>query len=198
MTNEMLISRKDAKSQGLKRYFTGKACASGHVSERRVGNGECLECASIRLDAWRIENPEIRAAHRKKHKELHREKENQQHKFWLNSNPERKEKYRIQKNKATSAWQKSNSERKLASVSDYRAKKDQRMPSWLNDGHLFEIQSVYRYCTSLNKIGLKFHVDHVVPLRGKSVSGFHVPWNLQVIPAIENIRKNNSWEVSHA
>jgi hypothetical protein len=72
------------------------------------------------------------------------------------------------------------------------------MPPWLNDGHLLEIQSIYLYSRSLNQIGFNFHVDHMVPLRGESVSGLHVPWNLQVIPAIDNIRKNNSWEQANA
>jgi hypothetical protein len=198
MTDQAIISRKDAKQRGLKRYFTGDSCAHGHVSERRVGNGECLACAVIRLSAWRAENPEIRAAHRKKHKELHRDKENLQHKSWLNANPERKERYRLQKNLATSAWEKANAGRKSKLVADYRAKKIQRMPPWLNDGHLLEIQSIYLYSRSLNQIGFNFHVDHMVPLRGESVSGLHVPWNLQVIPAIDNIRKNNSWEQANA
>lgn len=39
-----IISRKESKRQGLKRYFTGKACPRGHVALRRTINSECLSC----------------------------------------------------------------------------------------------------------------------------------------------------------
>ena len=41
--------------------------------------------------------------------------------------------------------------------------------------------------------GFSWHVDHIVPLCGKNVSGLHVWNNLQVIPAEVNIRKNNGF-----
>ena len=38
------ISREIAKAQGLKRYFTGHPCGRGHVAERFVADGRCVQC----------------------------------------------------------------------------------------------------------------------------------------------------------
>lgn len=44
----LLISKSEAKSAGLLRYFTGVACRYGHVEERRTSTGDCVECSKIR------------------------------------------------------------------------------------------------------------------------------------------------------
>lgn len=44
MTDMEIISRKDAKAQGLKRYYTGEPCIKGHICERRVANFGCTQC----------------------------------------------------------------------------------------------------------------------------------------------------------
>ena len=43
-----VITRKEAKKNGLKRYFTGKTCKNGHIAERFVCNCECVECEKER------------------------------------------------------------------------------------------------------------------------------------------------------
>lgn len=44
----MIVSRADARANGFRTYATGKPCPRGHVSERRVHNGECIECGRAR------------------------------------------------------------------------------------------------------------------------------------------------------
>ncbi len=85
----------------------------------------------------------------------------------------------------TRAWQKANPGLVNAHVAKREAAKIQRMPSWLTQDHLNEIKDLYKNCPA------GYHVDHIVPLQGKNVSGLHVPWNLRIITAEENLRKGN-------
>lgn len=47
-----VITRSEAKVQGLARYFTGASCSNGHVSERRTKNAVCLVCVSEARTRW--------------------------------------------------------------------------------------------------------------------------------------------------
>jgi len=70
-----------------------------------------------------------------------------------------------------------------------------RTPSWLTEDELWIIKEAYSLSALRTKmLGFSWHVDHIIPLRGKNVSGLHVPENLQVIPAIYNLRKTNKYE----
>jgi hypothetical protein len=90
-----------------------------------------------------------------------------------------------------SVYAKLNSEKMAIKTIKRKIAKLQRTPFWLNDGQKFELECIYKYCSSLRKIGLNYQVDHIIPLQGKFVSGMHVPWNLQIITGAENASKGN-------
>lgn len=73
-----------------------------------------------------------------------------------------------------------------------RFAKQQATPIWLNAEQLKAIESIYIEATELSWLsegGLE--VDHIIPLKGENVSGLHVPWNLQILPAFLNRSKGN-------
>jgi hypothetical protein len=71
-----------------------------------------------------------------------------------------------------------------------------RTPAWLTEFDLLKIKCLYQLAAMRSReSGYAWHVDHIIPLQGEFVSGLHVPSNLRVIPAIDNLRKNNIYEV---
>ena len=85
-------------------------------------------------------------------------------------------------------WRKSNPEKKNAIEANRRASKLERTPTWAN--HL-NIKMFYEVAEVLSRGGVLFHVDHIIPLKGKEASGFHVENNLQVLPWHQNLTKGN-------
>ena len=69
----------------------------------------------------------------------------------------------------------------------------QAKPKWLTEEHEFFIEEIYSLRDLRTELtGVVHHVDHIIPLKGKDVCGLHVPWNLQVITAKDNLSKSNS------
>jgi chromatin segregation and condensation protein Rec8/ScpA/Scc1 (kleisin family) len=64
------------------------------------------------------------------------------------------------------------------------------IPAWVSDIERAQIRQFYANCPP------GYHVDHIIPLQGKNVSGLHVLSNLQYLPAVENLRKGNRYEAS--
>lgn len=54
----MIITRKEAIEQGLTRYFDGKPCKKGHISEKHTTNYTCVICHKEKQKKLYEENPE--------------------------------------------------------------------------------------------------------------------------------------------
>lgn len=69
------------------------------------------------------------------------------------------------------------------------ARQLKRRPPWVD---MKALRAIYERARRLSvKTGIKHHVDHIVPLISDVASGLHVPWNLRIVPAGENVRKSN-------
>lgn len=94
-------------------------------------------------------------------------------------------------NKAHRAWAARNPGKVITNANRRRSDFVLRVPKWLTDEQWEQIEAVYREAARLSReTGTPHHVDHEIPLRGKTVSGLHVPWNLKAIPATVNLQKS--------
>ena len=197
-----------------KHYGTCRKCRVKAQNDRRLANlDESRKRTREYLQVWRAKNPEKVAATNKKYDEKNRDKRSEYAKQYRKANPEKvralfdswaernPEKIRGYMQKASKAWHernpeylkehyKANKQRYIAATARRRAAQDSATPAWLTAVDKAMIQEMYdvseaRYIQT----GIKHHVDHIVPINGKGVAGMHVPWNLQVITAQENLSK---------
>lgn len=158
--------RQEALLKGEKHYFTGKECKQGHIAFRRTVNGCCIVCEDLK------NNKEERKQYMAQYV-----KENR-HKI----------------RKIASNWQKNNKGKVNANTALRHSSKLQRTPKWLSDFDKLKIKCLYQVASMYSRESDQvWHVDHIVPLQGETVSGLHVPWNLRVIPGTDNMRKNNKF-----
>ena len=93
-------------------------------------------------------------------------------------------------------YREANKEKSAYSSAKRKASKLQRTPHWLTEDDNKWILWHYKHAKKMGEItGIPHHVDHIVPLQGENVSGLHCPINLQVIPASENLSKNNTFDI---
>jgi aconitase A len=155
-----------------------------------------------RLYNMAYKDPEKEKEYRRKYYQENREKEREANRKYHKENKEKikayshnryqenKEKIKEQKRK----WREKNPEKRNASAAKRRSSKLQRTPDWVSEDDFFMIKESYSLAKLREKTtGIKWHVDHIIPLQGKTVSGLHVPNNLQVIPEAANCSKHNNW-----
>jgi 5-methylcytosine-specific restriction endonuclease McrA len=107
----------------LKRYFTGKPCSHGHVAERFVAHGQCLECNV----QWAKANPELRQRAFRKWREANREAVLAKMARYRKAHPDRAkesarkyvESHREKVREFKAAWRKANREKHNAIQKSY-------------------------------------------------------------------------------
>jgi hypothetical protein len=198
MSDKKIITKQLAMEQGLKHYFTGKPCKHGHIENRLVSNRGCVTCLSNRTFNWKQLNKESLSKYRKDYHLANLE--DQREKGRIRANKYYYENYEVVTEKQRvfgRLYSKENPHIYQISNAKRRAARLSRTPIWLTDADHAEIKHIYEVAAKrTKKTGIQWHVDHIIPLRGKNVSGLHVPRNLKVITASQNYRKGNKWEES--
>jgi hypothetical protein len=194
---QLLNRRQDAIENGAPRYFTGKPCVHGHVAERKTSDGHCVECVRLKKRAdyhknkakhrarnrtWVTKNRGKHTANGARWRKTNVGKARASSRSWAAKNPE-KVKARYKRHYLANPVHYS------AKAANRRAARLRRTPAWAD---LEKIEAVYAAAKLITELtGKPWHVDHIIPLQGETVSGLHVYENLQILPARENLRKHN-------
>jgi len=97
-------------------------------------------------------------------------------------------------NKAQRKWAKLHPDKKLAAVRKRQAAKLNRTPKWLTKEDFEKIEEFYFYAKLFSEtLGELYEVDHIIPLRGKNISGLHIPSNLQILTEKEHRKKGTKF-----
>jgi hypothetical protein len=171
-----LISHKEAKAAGLKRYFTGKKCARGHIAERLVSCRNCLQCHNEKCTAWAKRNRAKRRKFARAGYAANPDKQRLRCQAYYAANTARAR-------ARVSAWKRKHPDKNTANTARRNARKLKATPIWANHD---AIEVLYSLARSASK-----QVDHIVPLKGRSVCGLHVHNNMQLLPPAENMKKGN-------
>ena len=140
--------------------YVGRPCSRGHI-ERSTEHRYCMQCRRDKASRERAANPELVRERTRQWRAVSREARVAYRKDRLAYYAERANSRRAGLRTATPAWSES-----------------------------LCILSLYKIAERLRVAGADVQVDHVVPIKGKIVSGLHVRNNLRIIPSIENQRKN--------
>lgn len=183
-------TRKEAKEQGAKYYYTGEPCKHGHIALRKT-KGACVECLKVEWQKGNETRADYFKAYNKKEEVKDRKNE------WYVANRDQViAQAKLRPYETTKEYKRTWKERNLiwvrADTKARRRKHRQATPKWLSSKQKAEIRQLYQIAITMTKTtGEQYVVDHIVPLRSDDVCGLHVPWNLRVITQEENLKKSN-------
>jgi hypothetical protein len=182
-------------------YLKNKESISVKAAEYRAGNGDSIaerkrkyyqdnkEEHNLRSRQYRLDNLDKSRELSREYYRDNKEDVNAKNKAYYYDNLEKSK-------EGCAKWKRNNKGAVNAYCAKRRAAKLSRTPNWLTEYDLFVMKEMYCHAQDLTSAtGIEYHVDHEFPLQGDIVSGLHVPTNLQIITALENLSKNNSYTV---
>lgn len=191
-----------------------KPCKNCGSSDRNASSN-CRICAKNNLKKFKELNPDKIKLYKANYEIRNREKVNETQRSWRKKNSEKakeivrryksknsetisiknknyREKNKIKERERHRVYLQNNLAKHAAYQKKRQGYKSKATPSWLTNDQVKDMISIYDLayeCTLIT--GDKYEVDHIIPLKGKTVCGLHVPWNLQVLPSDINRRKSN-------
>lgn len=170
---------KDSKTGGLRHHC--KFCHNQYYKDNIVHINQYREVRKPEKSIYNKNYKKVNSDKTKEYNKRYKAVNKADIDLYNKSHPERHQKY-----------YKKHKDRVYSSGAIRRASKLQAIPKWLTKEHKAEIRRIYKKCIELNKDKKnEYHVDHIVPLHGKTVCGLHVPWNLQILTRADNCKKSN-------
>lgn len=147
----------------------------------------CKECLAVSKAAWSARNPTYnRDWHRSNYDSQLEKRRAYFQQYYLDNKEviDKKNRDHYCRNKVSYRVRQANR----------RAFEIKASPGW-SDAE--KVKAYYDVCAFFNEVNgyTKYHVDHIVPLKGRSVCGLHVHNNLQIITAYENRSKSNRFNI---
>lgn len=176
--------RQLAKDAGNATYDTGVPCKNGHKSPRYTATTICVDCKKDTFAKAYTKDKDKYLSYAEKWRDLNREAVNLYAKEYREKFPE----------KVRETLKKYSEKRRPNKAMHERAryvKKKLSASICLSSTDIEDIKDIYAKAAHLSKqYNVKMHVDHIVPINGKTVCGLHVPWNLQILAQKENCAKH--------